>query len=258
MRQMPPPVPREEQRRLAERVNLEAETRDREAETRDNIKRAIAKKKVALAKKIIDPPPPPPSVFAGAGLFTAWDPGIILRRRPKVDWIAVTTDIFNGAPGCSPTMSAQLRAAGYRVHVWESRMEKGDGACIELGCEGYIGQAESNDELRSCLQIVISAFRPRALVGNPTAWEPEKAILAQQTRWELLLEGYWNEQPSLQPDSRGYPVTSYVVGLYPGAAGRRTLAEYREHWPWLQSASWSGYVAEEMAEEDWALIGAKT
>jgi hypothetical protein len=198
--------------------------------------------------------PPAPSRFGGVGLFTAWDPGVILRKRPKCDWVAVTTDLFNGEPGCSPTMAAQLRVAGYRLHAWESRMEHGVGAAYTLSAEGYIGQAESQQELDKCLGLATITGRPKALVGNPTAWTDDGLKKAKAAGWELILECYTNEQPWLQPDSKGYPVSSFCYGLYPVSGHYVELADYRAALP---ASSWSGYVAEEFTEETWHTIGVK-
>lgn len=198
--------------------------------------------------------PPAPSAFGGKGLFTAHDPGVVLRKRPAVDWVAVTLDKFNGVPGCSATMAAQLRVVGYRLFAWEARATLGFAATVELGATGYIGQAESEGELEACMGLAFPPTMTKALVGNPTAWKPDAGPEARARGWELVLEHYRNEQPWLQPDSRGYPVASYCFGCYPGQAGRVYLSDYLLELP---TGSWSAYLAEELDDLDWETIGRK-
>lgn len=215
---------------------------------------------VVRASKPAPPPAPiplPPSVFAGVGLFTAWDPGVVLRHRPRrVQWVAVRPewphpDDPTVTLGCSPATAEAIRRAGYRLHVWEDPDFdcQGQAAVERLGAAGWIGQAENPVEVARAVDAGPSLHVPKALVANATP------LTAWPAGWELIFECYWNAgNPAPDGmDSRGVPVASMCFGVYDatGNGGRRVpLADYLARW----QGSWSGYLAEGMTDADWQLV----
>lgn len=193
--------------------------------------------------EVLSPPPPAPSVFAGTGAFTAWEPAAALRLRGLADWVAVQLDPEGGQV---PGLSGVGPVYGWQARAWEP--------VATYWLKAYIGQAETQAELDACLALVTSG--PKALVGNPSAWSEDGLARARSQGWELLLEWYQNAQPWLsfdRLDSRGYPVSSFVLGCYDASGessyGRRVpLADYLEQMP--KGTSWSVYLAETLTDDD--------
>lgn len=174
--------------------------------------------------------------------------------------MAVQLDAESGA---NATVCAQLRNAGLRVHGWQARPNGvGVATARGWGCEGYIGQAESEAEALACLALeeddqgnyVKPLSCPKAVVGNPSAWSSKTFDKLASRGWQLLLEWYWNAHPwESGPNAANYPwFVSVVFGCYDASGeqstGRRVaLASYRSVW----KGDWCVYLAETMTEDDW-------
>jgi len=153
------------------------------------------------------PVQPPASPFAGVGLFTAWDPRAALQFKGPADWVAVQGDPESGS---STEVVTDLLHADFNVYLWEARAKNPQ-------WQPYIGQAESQPELEACLALSPRLVGPKAIVGNPSAWTADGLNRVRAQAWELLIEWYQTDQPGLtfaKLDSRGYPITSYVIGVY--------------------------------------------
>jgi hypothetical protein len=165
--------------------------------------------------------------------------------------VAVQADPEGGA-----TASAllALRAAGFKLFAWEARPTRGREAVVAFGADGYIGQAESEDQALACLALPPMDC-PKAVIGNPLAWTKPTFDRLAAEGWDLILEWYWNAHPwESAPNAGGYPRFANVCfGLYdasgehPGVGRRVGLDAYLAVW----RGSWSGYLAETMTVEDW-------
>lgn len=176
---------------------------------------ATAKPAVAVAEGAVASPPR--SAFSGIGVFTAWEP--TAANGLKCDWIAVQLDEESGAN----LDTVKALKGTHVVHGWEARpSEAGVWLANEWGCAGYIGQAETQEQIDACLALDTSKFEHTALVGNPSAWTRDAFNRAALQGWELLLEWYWNAQPSYKaPNASFYPhFTSVVFGSYNAAKER--------------------------------------
>ena len=197
-------------------------------------------------------PPPSSSVFAGIGVFTAWDNHAAIGL-PKADWVVVQLDPEGG--GGESVASLKESGKYERVFGWQARPDNaGVQRAVTLGLDGYIGQAESQDQYEACLALSIGM--PHAMVGNVGDWWDSARVRAHG--WELIIEAYDNAQPGLHTrlSSRGYPVASYLYGCYDasgeqGDGTRVSLAQYRL---WYPASSWSVYLAETLTAEDRALL----
>lgn len=196
-------------------------------------------------------PPPPPSpppatenLLRGRGVFTAWDAGAALGLR--LDWLALQAD-----PEGRPLHADNF--PGVRALAWQARP---DGTAMQhvhdLGCTGYIAQAESPPELEAALAVGPAITVPKYLVGKPDGWgaTPTEIGKAQARAvaggWGLLIEWYWNDQNELTrgPDSRGYPVSACLFGCFQGRGERKYLSDYRQVW----AGSFGAYTAETLVD----------
>lgn len=211
---------------------------------------------VALARHAENMQPNP---LAGVWLFTAWEPAVVLSRRPRVRGVLVTPDLIEGKPGCTPELAAELRKAGYELGVWEARSELGPSVAGAFGASVWLGQAENAIEAAAMLSHPAAPGVTSGAVGNPEGWTQEQRVGFAGLGRLLALEVYRNRQPWLVPDSKGVPVATFVYGLYdatgeaPGIGTRMELPAYRS---WLPASSWSGYTAETMTDADWHELGA--
>jgi hypothetical protein len=156
--------------------------------------------------------------------------------------------------GVTVTTLEKLKAAGLTVYAWEARPKRGYAAVTAFGAKGYIGQAESDEQAQACLALPAMGC-PKAVIGNPGSWSQASFNALAANGWDLILEWYWNAQPSYTaPNAHGYPRFSNVCfGVYDASAeqadGRRvSLAQYKQVW----HGSYSCYLAETMTEDDWA------
>jgi hypothetical protein len=214
-----------------------------------------AYERYAIHKPPPKPKPPPPapvkprSPFAGIGALTAWEPRAALQLKGLVDWVAIQGDPEGGA---TPDTIAALEEAGFAVYVWKARAGEpsrphgmSEAAWSDTSDWAFIGQAEAQSELEACLAL--NPPGPKALVGNVGDWTLTSMDHARIQGWELLLEFYQVDQESLTfawLDSRGYPVTSYTIGVYHDYPLRRALDQMP------RGVSFSIYVAETMLPED--------
>lgn len=201
------------------------------------------------------PPPPapaPPSAFEGIGLFTAHDPRAALRLAGLADWVAVKAD---GGDRADPAVVPELRAAGFRVHVWEAMASDAQAVTARYSAEAYIGQAEGPGELGAALNAARGYSGELALVTNVFMSE-------WPAGWFCLGEAYVNANPSATPANieyearkRGARRYSPVFGNYdateeqppPGFGRRVPLREYLAMWP---GPSWASYTAEYLVQSD--------
>lgn len=189
-------------------------------------------------------------VFDGAGLFTSWDASAAMQGAGKAQWVAIdprhaTIEQVNA-----------LRAKGMKIMVWQD-MASPDAAALvkKFGADGYIAQAESQDQLDAAQKYGGNVGVPRALVSN-------NFMDKYPPGWVAMPEAYANDNaPStvgnMVNDARNRGAVSIVpiTGNYPGSnkAGRpTTMAEYRDQ---INAAGVSGsgaYLAEEMSPADWS------
>jgi hypothetical protein len=191
------------------------------------------------------------SPFAGIGAFTAWDPRAALQLKGLVDWVAIQGDPEGGA---TPDTIAALEQAGFAVYVWKARAGEhtrpagmSEQAWDDTSDWAFIGQAEAQDQLEACLASALAFPLNKGLVGDPNAWTPEGIAQAKAQSWDLLLEWYGTDQPWLtfdKLDSRGYPVTSFVIGVYHDYPLQRALDQMP------RGVSFSIYLAESMLPPD--------
>jgi hypothetical protein len=195
----------------------------------------------------VKPKPVPSSVFGGKGLFTTSNANAF---GLGADWVAYQMDP-EGTPdaGWDP---------GSRACYWMARptQEMADKAA-RLSVP-FIAQAETQTELDKALALTVA--KPKALIGDPSAWSAAGFAEAAAQGWELLLEFYKNAQPWLQaPDAHSYLLFAGVVfgtydasGEHPGVGGRVSLQEYRQIW----SGPFSCWPAGSMTEADKAVFRA--
>jgi hypothetical protein len=204
------------------------------------------------AKPQHDPTPPPaqvvPRVFAGKGVFTTSNASS--ANGLQADWVALQMDpegdeapVIHNNPG--------------RIMYWQARPTHTIVAAANAKSIPYIAQAESQAELDVALQLDLKV--PKALVGNPSSWTAAGMAEAERQGWALILEWYWQEQPSYSsPDAGGYrQLESVCFGVYPAESGpqkgrRVSVAEYRAVW----KGSFSCWPAEAMTPADRAAFNA--
>jgi hypothetical protein len=218
------------------------------------------------------PPPPPPvthrSIFSGTGMLLAWDPLVAVRRLGGlVDWVAVQAEgQSGGVPWTWPSTVAELKAAGFVVHVWEARASEGGAAVTRLGANGgYIGQNESRPQLDACMALPPMTCE-KALVGNPGVL-PD-APDAWPKDWYCLAEVYTNANPSAKAENvhyeawkRGCRDISLCFGLYDASAEQQagTRIALRAYLDYarpkgLLPQGFNGYLGETLTEDDVACL----
>lgn len=197
------------------------------------------------------PPPVSPSVFAGKGLFTTSDAGSASNH--PCDWIALQMDpegdeapIINNNPA--------------RIMYWQARPTEDIIEAANRKGVPYIAQAENMDELKVALNLRLSV--PKALVANPSSWTKDAAEEVAAQGWDLILEWYWNAQPSYTAPNAKWPfirLASVCFGIYsegdPGTdsyVAQIPLSDYLAVW----HGPFSIWKAEAMAERDWSLFDA--
>jgi len=170
------------------------------------------------------PPPAPRSVFAGIGIWTAWEPGAAAMLPPNVEWVAFRPDLT------TPTIARAV--AGKRsLIVWEANTYTGQAAVDEYGAAGYIGQAEGPGQL-AAVQALGPITVPKAIVGSGP-WLPG---------WTALLECYFVDVPS--DLGSGFPVLGVFEG-FPLSNYLRSLGARRD---------FSAYLREGMTPADLDLL----
>ncbi len=220
-------------------------------------KALLALERAAKTKPPVPVPPPPPvpppagSVFGGIGVLTAWDNHAAIGL--KADWVAIQLDPEGGG---GESVASLKKNGGFKyVFGWQARADlAGVQKARTLGLDGYIGQAESEPELQACLELGVLVGLPQAIVGNVTGWSATGQVAALKQRWDLLLEWYQVEQPQLsfdKLDSRGYPVTSFVPGIYHDYTLRSALDQMPA------GTSFAPYLAETMSTADRAVFNAR-
>jgi len=207
---------------------------------------------IVPALKPIPKPTPTPipavSPFAGKGLFTTSDADSASGH--PCDWIALQMD----PEGDESPLIANNPA---RLMYWQARPTADIVGVANAKGIPYIAQAESMPELEVALSCHLTV--PKALVGNPSAWTPAGFAEAERQGWDLILEWYWNAQPTYtQPNAGGYQrFVNVCFGIYDAsheqANGTRVpLREYRNVW----HGSFSCWCAEAMTDDDWQVFGA--
>lgn len=222
---------------------------------------------------VVPKPPPPapvtkPSIFAERGMFLAWNPLVALQYGGLVDWVAVQAEgrMQDGTPWTTPETVAKLRAAGFRVHVWEAAVTEGESALARLGADGgYIGQSESAKQFTDCMDLGGPFERERAMVSNvtfladsPSAWPND---------WTCLPEAYANANPNATVEKmhyeaykRGAKKIYPCFGCYdasaeqPGVGTRIALRAYLFAWSRLGLAGWNEYLGETLTPDDAAAL----
>ena len=169
--------------------------------------------------------PPPSSIWSGRGLFTTTSPASAAGLH--ADWTAIQVDP-EGADGPVP---------GRKVW-WQSRPTAA--RMIEANKAGipYIAEVES----LAAFKTILALFRdnpitvPHAFIGLvERTWPADLRTEAVAQGWELILEWYWNNNPSYTaPNADGYPLFRNVCfGTFNSETvpGRRvSVPEYRAVW----------------------------
>lgn len=209
------------------------------------------------------PPPPPPkppppissSVFVGKGAFSTSDPSTLSGL--DCDWFALQMDPEGNE---SPLVTNNPG----RLCYWQARpSDPIVRAANEKGVP-FIAQAEKMSEIEVAIgtryrggdSAGLALSVPKALVGNPGSWTKAAFDEAVRQRWELILEWYWNAQPSYAiPDAAQYPYLRNVCfGIYSeGVEGgdgyvpqSKSVADYRAVW----AGSFSVWKSEAMTAAD--------
>lgn len=171
------------------------------------------------------PPPPVSSIWSGRGAFTTTTPSSAAGLH--CDWTAVQVDP-EGADGPVP---------GKKVW-WQSRPTAARMAQANLAGIPYIAEVESLAALKTIVQLFDEnpMHVPHAFVGKVDhEWPSDLRAKAVAQGWDLLLEWYWNNEPSYtEPNADGYPLFRNVVfGTFDSETvpGRRVYVdEYRAVW----------------------------
>lgn len=167
------------------------------------------------------PPPPPPvptSIWYGRGAFTTTSPETAAGLH--CDWTAIQVDP-EGKDGDVPG-----RKVWWQSRPTAARMVEANAARIP-----YIAEVENLIALKTILTLFDEnpITVPRAFVGLVDRdWPSDLRAKAVAQGWELLLEWYWNNNPSYtKPDAGDYPLFRNVVF---GTFTAETAAG-KAHWP---------------------------
>lgn len=187
------------------------------------------------------PPPPPSSIWYGRGIFTTTSPASAAGLH--ADWSAVQVDP-EGKDGDVPG-----RKVWWQSRPTAARMVEANKAGIP-----YIAEVESLAAFKAILTLFDEhpIHVPHAFVGLVShEWPSDLRTKAVAQGWELLLEWYWNNQPSYNsPNADGYPLFRNVVfGTFDSETvpGRRVFVDqYRDVW----HGSFSCWDGEGMVQRD--------
>lgn len=163
----------------------------------------------------------------------------------------------------TPAAVAALRTKFYRVAGWYVPGEIDAAAARtwarQLGLDYVIVQAETAAQYDLAMEQTKGTTV--VLVGNPNAWtdaqRADATARCDNNTMALIFETYTNEGwpwPD-QSSSQGVPAASLCIGLYHGAAGYITAAEYKAH---TSPGAWRTlsiyYTAGVATEDDWHVL----
>lgn len=189
--------------------------------------------------------------FAGVGIFTSNLPTAALAGAGHAQWVALL------AGTADPRDADTLRAAGFRIIVWEVGASLGQAAVDQYGAEGYIAQDEGPGQLAAALALGPSIKVPKALISNlhASTWP---------VGWVCLPEAYQNANPNATPQGMVYGAgqrlavaIAPVLGVYDASSeggGVVTLAEYLPEVRASSANSYSIFAAESAPPEVWATL----
>jgi hypothetical protein len=221
------------------------------------------------------PPPPAPAPIPPAGvslallaqnvMFAAWNPAA--ANHAPADWKrAWSADIHVGGDSVTPDqyiaqakLAADHAPEGTLCAAWGNQSQLGPGKIKwfgdQIGADYLIHQAEGHAEYFAAI-----ADSAEIIIGNltdPSDGDARADATARITAGTLafIFEVYTNEGAPWPDaaDSQGVPVASECPGVGWGAAPYR-LVDYQPH---TKPGIWAGmcvYLAEGMAETDWALL----
>lgn len=147
-----------------------------------------------------------------------------------------------------------LRDRGYRVVSWCDCDATPAAAAIaliaQLGLDGWIGQAETSEQLHNCIQAGC-----HTIVGNPNAWtaDERRIITAQIERGVQAIIGEMY-RPDPGYSAQGVPIASFCYGIALDAGSYTPLAEYLAASPPGSIETCCVFHAAGLRDDDWRLL----